>query len=380
MPSTAVDTPISLIGHPFAPIGRGEDLRCAYRAFKAAGIKPQLVDVYEQGSVERELDRELRPDTRLTTGGGIDIFCINGDEIEPVFNRLAGRRQPARYSILLPQWELSKFPAPWARQAERFNEVWAPSTFIRDAVAPVVSRPVTVIPGSTGVKLERFLGRRYFGISESACTFLFGFDLRSYHQRKNPLAVLDAYARVVRERPARDLMLVMKVAGADVRPDAADTVRQHLRERVANLGLGRVLIIERGLTDTETKNLVRCCDGFVSLHRSEGFGRFLAEAMLLGKPVIATAYSGNMEFMTPEVAALVNFRLVPVGDGEYPFWNDQVWADADLDETVAWMLRLVDDPGWGRRLGEIASRHIRSQYSYRAIGMRYMERIRTICH
>jgi glycosyltransferase involved in cell wall biosynthesis len=375
---TALDVPISLIGHPFAPIGRGEDLRCAYRALKAVGISPHVVSVYDDGSADRQLDSEFQSDVRATSAGGVDIFCINGDEVEPVLSRLGPRRRPARYSIVIPQWELSKFPEPWARQLERFDEVWAPSTFIREAIAPVIARPTIVVPGSTGVKIEEFLGRRYFGIPESACAFLFAFDLRSYHQRKNPLAVLDAYARVVRARPSHDLVLVLKMSGADVRPDAAAVVRRRLRDGIANLGLGRVVVIERGLTDTETKNLVRCCDCFVSLHRGEGFGRFLAEAMLLRKPVIATAYSGNMEFMTPEVACLVNFRLVPVGEDEYPFWKGQVWADPNVDEAVTWMTRLVDDPAWGGQLGRRASAHIRSRYSYRAVGLRYLARLHEI--
>ncbi len=337
-----------------------------------------MVNVYSGGAHDPQLERELGPDTRPASAGGIDIFCINGDEVEPVFAQLGTRRVPSRYSIIIPQWELSRFPEPWARQLERFDEVWAPSAFIRDAVAPTVCRPVSVIPGSTGVTLERFLGRRYFGIPESVYAFLFAFDLRSYHQRKNPMAVLDAFAQVVRARPAHGLVLVVKVAGADVRPDIADTLRKHLSERTTNLGLGRVIVIDRELTDTETKNLVRCCDCFVSLHRSEGFGRFLAEAMLLGRPVIATAYSGNMDFMNRDVSCLVDSRPVPVGDGEYPFWNDQVWAEPDVGEAVAWMVRFVDDPAWGRSLGERASRHIRSRFSYRAVGLRYRERLREI--
>jgi glycosyltransferase involved in cell wall biosynthesis len=374
------EIPVSLIGHPFAAIGRGEDLRCAYRALTAVGIRPHVVNVHEGGDPDSDLEGEFRPDICPGSAGGVDIFCINGDEVDPVLAHLGSRRTPSRYAVVIPQWELSTFPEPWARELERFDEVWAPSAFIRDAIAPVVTRPVTLIPGSTGIKLGRFLGRRHFGISESAYAFLFAFDLRSYQQRKNPLAVVDAFAEVMRARPSRDLVLVVKVAGTVARPDAAQALRQRLRDRTANLGLGRALIIERDLTDAETKNLVRCCDCFVSLHRSEGFGRFLAEAMLLGKPVIATGYSGNMEFMTPEVSCLVNYRLVPVGEAEYPFWTGQVWADPDVNEPVDWMTRLVDDPAWGRRLGERASRHIRSRFSYRAIGLRYLDRLRAICN
>jgi len=170
----------------------------------------------------------------------------------------------------------------------------------------------------------------------------------------------------------------LPLAGGDERPEAAALIREELRTRADALGLSRTVLIERSLTDDETKNLVLCCDCFVSLHRSEGIGRFLSEAMYLGKPVIATGWSGNMDFMNPDVACLVSYRLVPVRDGEYPFWQDQMWADPAVDEAVGWMVRLIDQPRWGRLLGERASRHIRSQFSCRAIGLHYVDRLREI--
>jgi glycosyltransferase involved in cell wall biosynthesis len=374
---TPFEWPVTLIGHPFAPIGRGEDLRTSYRAFKAAGLNPSIVNVFEGNGQDADLEKELGPALRRRSAGGIDVYCINGDEVEPVFARL-GSRPSSRRSVVFPTWELPHYPAVWARALDRFDEVWTPSAFVRDSVATAVARPVTTIPEPTGVRLSRFLGRRYFGIPESPYAFLCAFDLRSYYQRKNPLAVLDAYAQIARARPARDLMLVVKMAGGDVRPDTAEAIRQKLRERSERLG-PRMVIIERGLTDTETKNLVLCCDCLVSLHRSEGFGRFMAEAMYLGKPVIATAWSGNMEFMNSDVACLVDHRLIPVRDGEYPYWAGQTWADPNVDEAAAWMIKLVDSPAWGRRLGERASRHMRSRFSYRAVGLQYVDRLREIC-
>jgi glycosyltransferase involved in cell wall biosynthesis len=371
--------PVALIGHPFAPIGRGEDLRSSYRAFKAVGVNAQIVDIYEGGDRDCDLAAEFQQDLRRTTGGGVDVFLINGDEIEAALAHLGSRRRQAAHTAILPVWELAQYPGPWARQLDRFDEVWAPSAFIRDAILPVVGVPVVYLPWAAGVKISRFLGRRYFGIPESAFAFLFAFDLRSYHQRKNPLAVLDAYAELVRARPKSDSALIIKISGTDVHPEAAADLRQRLMERSGSLGLGRLVMIERGLTESETKNLVRCCDCFVSLHRSEGFGRFLAEAMILGKPVIATAYSGNMDFMATDVACLVGYRLVPVVEGEYPYATGQVWADPNVDEALTWMIRLVDDPALGRRIGERASSHMRSRFSYRAVGVRYLAHLRGVC-
>jgi glycosyltransferase involved in cell wall biosynthesis len=113
------------------------------------------------------------------------------------------------------------------------------------------------------------------------------------------------------------------------------------------------------MEDNDIKNLIRCWDCFVSLHRSEGFGRGLSEAMYLGKPVIATAYSGNMDFMTLENSLPVNYQLVNVPNGAYPFGEGQVWAEPDLEDAVNHMLRLIDDSSLGRGMGQRASLTIR---------------------
>ena len=227
-----------------------------------------------------------------------------------------------------------------------------------------------MILGATGGSIRPFLGRRHFGLPESSFVFLFGFDLRSFVERKNPMAAVEAFVRLCQSRPTLDTTLVVKVSGATDRPAAAIAVREALAHRTRDVGLGRVILLERELTDSETKNLVRCSDAFVSLHRSEGFGRFLAEAMLLGKPVIATNYSGNVDFMTPEVACLVGYNLIPVQPEAYPFWQGQVWADPDVEEAAHWMRKITDDAGWRRALGDRASRHVRQTLSHRAIGLR----------
>jgi glycosyltransferase involved in cell wall biosynthesis len=137
----------------------------------------------------------------------------------------------------------------------------------------------------------------------------------------------------------------------------------------------RLIVIDDLFTDNEIKNLVRCCDSFVSLHRSEGFGRGMAEAMLLGKPVVATGYSGNLDFMNERNSCLVRYHLVDVPEGAYPQAQGQVWAEPDIDHAVFHMLKLVDDRDCGRALGEIASRHIRTHFSNRAIGLKYKRRV-----
>ena len=234
--TTVFDVPVTLIGHPFEPIGCGENLRTSYRAFKSAGLSPQIVNVYGGSSNDPALTEELGAALQRAGAGGVDVYFINGDEVDPVLAHL-GSRGRSRYSVVIPMWELPNYPAVWARALDRFDEVWAASKFLHDSIAPAVERPVTSLPQATGVQLSSFLGRRYFGIPESAYAFLFAFDLRSYWQRKNPRAVIDAFAHVARARAGHDLVLVVKMAGGDDRPEAAALIRDEIRSRGDALGL-----------------------------------------------------------------------------------------------------------------------------------------------
>lgn len=368
----ALDRDLCLVGHIYAPIGMGEHVRLTFRAMRAAGLRPGLADIY--GLVQRdalqaeEFDPFLRDEF-----GRINVFHINGDEVAQSLAHTAARQRPDAYNIVYPAWELSKYPLEWAGQLERFDEVWAPSRFIADSIAGSVARPVRHMPLACEVILSSFLGRRYFGIAENTYAFLFFFDLRSYATRKNPGAVLEAFRQLRAARPWAEATLVMKVNGAVENPDAFAA----LCETARDLG-DRVVFLDKTMTDNEVKNLVRCCDCFVSLHRSEGFGRGMAEAMFLGRPVIATGYSGNMDFCDDDTALLVRFSMIPVREGEYPHAPGQEWADPDVGHAAELMIRLAQDPAWGRELGRRASVKMRKGFGLRAAGDRYRRRIEAI--
>lgn len=358
-----------LIGHPFAPIGRGEDVRCTFRALQAAAMPSTVLDLYGTNAPDPALHAEFRP-ALASMPGAINIFHLNGDEIAPAFKALGGRLAEDAYNIVYPAWELSGYPKAWAEQLDRFDEIWAPSEFIYDALRPVVSKPLHRMPLACDVVLSQFRSRRYFGIPESSCAFLFFFDLRSYSTRKNPMAVVRAFEKLRTKHPMLDVCLVLKLHGVGSAADAAAAIKE-----IAAAAHGRIILIDREISDNDVKNLVRCCSVFVSLHRSEGFGRGLAEAMSLSKPVVATAYSGNLDFMDSDTACLVGYDLVPVLDGEYPFHEGQVWADAKVDEAVTCMEALATDVALRRDLGARAKLKVQSLIGYRAAGLRYRSRL-----
>jgi len=355
----------------------GECLRSSFRAMRAVGLAPRLVDVFALRYGDPLLERELGPHLSEEAAGEVQVFFVNGDEVPTVLRHLGGRLRPGAHRAIQPMWELGTYPAEWARDVERFDEVWAVSTFIRDAIARAVARPVFVLPSPVALEIGAPLGRRYFGIPESAFCLLFAFDLRSYAERKNPGAVLEAFRRLRLARPREDVVLLLKVAGAEER-GAAFAGFQRAASRAVEEAAGRIVFLPGRMTDLEVKNLLWCSDCFVSLHRSEGFGRLLAEAMLLGKPVVATAWSGNVDFMTEETACLVPARMIPVGAGEYPFGEGQSWAEPDVDAAVAHLIRLVDDRDYARAVGERASRHVRTRLSPRAVGLQYLDRLQHV--
>jgi glycosyltransferase involved in cell wall biosynthesis len=365
---------IVIVGHPFSPIGMGEHSRSSFRSLRTTGVAVSVRDIYRlDDRGDSAFEAEIAPYLVDSLSGNINIFHINGDEVGQALTHLRRDLPMGAYNIIYPAWELSRYPKVWVRQLERFDEVWAPSRFIYESISQIVQKPVRHMSLACEPHLGGFLGRRHFGIPDSAYVFLFFFDFTSYIERKNPLALLAAYKRFCDESMHEDVVLVIKLNRGAHRPEEYEMFLRELgRYR------DRVITIDGVLKDVEIKNLVRCCDCFISLHRSEGFGRGLIEAMYFGRPVIATGYSGNLDFMNKVNSCLVRYKLVAVTEKAYPHALGQIWADPDVDHAVKYMRKLVVDREYGRKLGSIASCDIRRRFSYRAAGLRYSARLAEI--
>jgi glycosyltransferase involved in cell wall biosynthesis len=358
---------VTLVGHPFNPIGTGRALRVAFAACRSVGLQTAVRDVWNFQTPDPAQAVEIGPFI-TTTYGAVNVFHLNGNEIEPALERIGPL--PPGYNVVVPFWELPRYPAEWARQIERFDEVWAASDYIRQSVTAATDRPVIHMPLPTEIALDSFLGRRHFGIPENSYTFLCFFDCRSYIMRKNPQAVVECFRRLLAARPFVRTCIVVKLHGVEFASAAIKDFLASLHDL-----RDRAVMLDSTMPETEVHNLIRCCDSFISLHRSEGYGLALAEAMYLGLPVVGTGYSGNMDFMTPENSFVIGNHLVPVPPGAYPHAEDQYWAEPDLDEATARMIELIDDPAAGRVVGARGSRSIRTSFSYRASGLRYAQRL-----
>jgi glycosyltransferase involved in cell wall biosynthesis/SAM-dependent methyltransferase len=364
---------VVLVGAPFIPIGLGEHLRYSVRAFQSVGVKIAVRDIYGMKYDDPDMEKEIGRYVVQDLSPDINVFYVNGDMVEHSLEQVRADLLASAYNIIYPMWELSRYPTDWAKLLDKFDEIWAPSQFTHQSMKSAVSKTVLHMPVAGEISLSTFLGRQYFGIPESSFACLFFFDFTSYMERKNPFAVLQAFEDLCRYCPNEDLCLVIKVKGGETR-----TKDYAVFSDLVARSKSRLLVIDKVLSDNEIKNLLRCCDCFVSLHRSEGVGLGLSAAMFMRKPVIATGYSGNLDFMTEDNSCLVRYDLCAVPEGAYPFSEGQVWAEPDIAHAVDHMLRLVTYRDYARELGERASRDIRVNFSYRATGLRYLDRIRKI--
>lgn len=251
------------------------------------------------------------------------------------------------------------------------DEILVASAFVEQAVRKVTDKPVLRIPMPLGTIEDSGLQRADFGLPETAFIFLVTFDFSSRMERKNPEAAIRAF-RAAFPPERRDVRLLVKSSNGYRFP--------HWIKRIFELAEGddRIIIRDDVIDRAHLNALQRCCDAYVSLHRAEGFGMGLAECMAIGKPVIATGWSGNMEFMDATSAALVDFSLVAVGEGEYPGGEGQRWADADVAQAAALMRRLADDPAAAAALGSAGRQHVEAILSAPVAAARIIERLKEL--
>lgn len=367
---------VNLIGHPYALLGRAEDIRTAALACHSAEIPMCIINRngdYDRHLASKHLDFPHFSSVRDVPSYRSSVYFLNADEMESARAHYGDSWFKGRYNIGCYAWELSHFPEPWRASFDCLQEIWAPTEFIRQAIVtatslPVVHMPFVVEPGQPG-----HYRRSDFGLPEDQFLFLFFFDFRSFVSRKNPQAVLNAFFEAFPPHSADAARLVLKINGQLEKPQeyAAFLADPRVQDK-------RVTVIDTALDDKGIKSLVALCDAFVSLHRSEGFGRGLAEAMYYGKPVIGTGYSGNLDFMTADNSCLVDYRLIDLAEGDYPFWQGQKWADADVGQAAWYMRRLVTEEGYARDLGDRASAHIRKFHSSQAVGRLMRQRLEVI--
>jgi hypothetical protein len=332
----------NLVGFVRGNLGLAENLRATARALMANGLPVDIVDADILGAA-RASDTAEGLAIASTARFPIDIYFVNPDQLAPALDATASARSPGTWRIGYWFWELPAIPGAWLPALDLVDEIWVASPYVADAFRAATDKPVTLVP----MVVEPVPVAETAVGSGDVFRFLFSFDFHSYTVRKNPAAVLEAFHRAF-PRGDEPVRLVVKTINGDVFRDAFYTL---LEAAAADY---RIEVRDGYVSRTGMTSLIASTDCYVSLHRAEGFGLGMAEAMALGRPVIATAHSGNLAFMTASNSLLVPFRLIPVAAGDYMHGEGQLWAEADVDAAADAMRCVSADPALAARIGAVA--------------------------
>jgi hypothetical protein len=289
---------------------------------------------------------------------GFEIVAVNADEL-PDFVRRLGESYFEGPRIGIWGWETNSIPPRWQRAFALVDEIWVYSRFMAENIGAVAPVPVVVLPPPVDPPREPITPAR-LGVSEGFL-FLFLFDYLSTVQRKNPVGLIEAF-KLAFPPTAEGPQLLIKTINAPLRPLAEEEVLW------AAHGRPDIHVIDRSLSAAELSALMAACDCYVSLHRAEGFGLTMAEAMAIGKPVIATGYSGNVDFMNGENSYLIDYEIARVGAECEIYPPEGEWADPSIEHASELMRRVHSDRDEARARGERARADMSRLLSPQATG------------
>jgi glycosyltransferase involved in cell wall biosynthesis len=323
---------LAVAGYFGASTGLGAAARRLCAGLRASGFKPVEVDLTEALRQGRQLSS-----ARLTEGGGTVIIVVNGPMLPWALVALGRRRLRGKRILAHWSWELPILPRDWNRGFAACHGIWAPSHFSADAFRMPNAPPVFVCPNYVPPPDPAPIDRAAFGLPADAFVSLCVFDASSSLSRKNPHGAISAHRLAFGERPDRILVLKThstRSAGTAWHAIAADIAGQE-----------NIRLVDQDMPRRDLWALMAASDVVVSLHRAEGFGYSIAEAMVLGRAVVATGWSGNMDFMTGPGTYAVPHRMVEAHDPQATYdVQGAMWAEPDIVSAAGFLTELAEVP------------------------------------
>lgn len=345
---------INLICDIKAETGLGQSARILAHMLQESGIPFTIIQISQTGQLahsENEWDAYIEEKPRYDT----NLIHINMNEWPLKYCEIETSVFDCRRNIAYWLWELQTLPKQWLPCIDTVDEIWAPSEFICNCMRNYTQKTVVKIPYNICIKEPVAHDRSYFGLEEDVFYYLFMYDFKSVSARKNPDGMLKAFcdAFSAEEANRKKIGLIIKINHIE---------EKKLLELKKNLqNYQYIQYITQNLDRSEVESLESCADVYISLHRSEGFGLPAAEAMYLGKPVIATDWSATTEFMDVDSACLVKYDLVKLTEKIGPYDKGSEWAEPNVDHARRYIRLLHDNIDYRNVISRKAQAKIRCQ-------------------
>ncbi len=357
---------INIAGYINGEFGIGEGVRANIRAIETTNI-PFTINNFPR-SPNRNQDTTYQ-NFNQDNPYPINLIQVNADEVNTFLKYSGSSYFKNRYNIGFWAWEIPEFPQKWQPVFDNFHEIWTYSNYCAEAISLVSPIPVIKIMPSIDLP-PSYLNRQSLGLPENKFIFLFIFDFSSLIERKNPLAAIQAFKQAFGEDDR--VLFILKSSNSAKNPQDLALLQSAL-ENSPN-----IQHLDGYLSKNEVNGLLYNCDCYLSLHRCEGFGLTMAEAMFYGKPVIATGYSSNTEFMNIGNSFLVKYKLIPLDADCGPYKKGNIWAEPDIEHAAYLMRQVFHDYPEAQQVGAIAARDINNLLSPKACGKRIQKRLEYI--
>jgi len=293
----------------------------------------------------------------------ISLFHINADQTGN-FAPYLEKEHLNTYKIGYWAWELERFPSEPLTNAKFLNDIWVPSNFIADSIErscfirpKIIPHPVLEHDKNNFCLDTKFNFKNKFNVTGI-------FDLNSYIDRKNPFGILKTYQKACKDKSfQKNSHLILKISGVFNKKRAISKILSEAKKSKISL-----TIIDQILSSSEMESLRNSTDVFISLHRSEGFGLNIIENMNAGNIVIATNYSGNTDYMNETNSLLVDYKLIPIQEGQYPYGEGQFWAEPDINDACEKLLWAFHNRNEAQNITKKAKSFIAKNYSIQAVG------------
>ncbi|PZV09188.1 MAG: hypothetical protein DCF32_02985 [Leptolyngbya sp.] len=345
---------VNIVGPVFGELGIGEDVRQLAHAILSLGIPISIINYPRTGNFAESNYHSLESYVTNRFSHNCSIFCLPLIESYRFFLEFGSAKFQNRYNIGYAAWELESWPVDFAFIGSLFDEIWASSAHTYQAYQANLKQPIYRIPLivsiADSVSLEN--PSHFTNIDQSKFNFLYAFDSNSTFSRKNPWDAVIAFQKAFDQESHVSLVLkTMHYQNND----------QELNKLLENNK--NIVLINKCFSRLDMFSLYKACDAYVSLHKAEGFGRTIAESMLLKRPTIISNYSGNTDFCTKENSFLVDGKLEAVAPFSYPFWQGNRWFSPDLDSATAQMYKCFSNPSMRNSIVETAFQSIVSDFS-----------------